>query len=418
MKNNYKLVDIEIEELEPFEDEYVYDLEMEDESSTFIANDILVHNTDSLFISFDHAINSCDWRDLIFNEKYLNSINKNTIILSDRDDLKFNNPKILKVIPKIEEETINGVLFEGLKQNLDLPFEQVLLDSKFIKDRTLSKMIKDGELKEIKWNWSDEIGFIYGIDLFRYEDFYLEKLKEHAATYGVENQEVFELEKISKSIINIAKKKYIMNIVEEDGIAYEDLSRIYPKGVELIRSSTPLFARDKIVDIVKYLFSNPDTFNIKELLVLVRELRAEFELADIDDISMQSSCSKYDEKIIDETKLPLQWVDGTHFAVKASAYHNYLLNKNPDLQSKYNFIKSGNKIKYYYVKDTHINDIFAFSRGSYPIEYAPEVDYDLQFSKAILSPINSIIEPLGLPLINQRLSVVMDIFSGFGKKKK
>jgi hypothetical protein len=53
-------------------------------------------------------------------------------------------------------------------------------------------------------------------------------------------------------------------------------------------------------------------------------------------------------------------------------------------------------------------------RGSYPIEYAP--DYDAQFNKAILSPINSIIEPLGMPKITERLSVIMDIFSGFNIK--
>jgi hypothetical protein len=51
--------------------------------------------------------------------------------------------------------------------------------------------------------------------------------------------------------------------------------------------------------------------------------------------------------------------------------------------------------------------------SSYPIEYAPEIDYDAQFNKAILSPINSIIEPLGMPKITERLSVIMDIFSGF-----
>jgi hypothetical protein len=52
-------------------------------------------------------------------------------------------------------------------------------------------------------------------------------------------------------------------------------------------------------------------------------------------------------------------------------------------------------------------------RGSFPHEFAPQIDYDEQFSKAILSPINSIIEPLGLPEITKRLSVVMDIFGGF-----
>ena len=57
--------------------------------------------------------------------------------------------------------------------------------------------------------------------------------------------------------------------------------------------------------------------------------------------------------------------------------------------------------------------MFAYMRGSYPHEFAPEIDYDTQFEKAILSPINSIIEPLGMPEITKRLGVVVDIFSNF-----
>ena len=84
--------------------------------------------------------------------------------------------------------------------------------------------------------------------------------------------------------------------------------------------------------------------------------------------------------------------------------------KNKPLQDKYEFIKSGTKIKYYTCKNKSINDSFAYMRGSFPIEFAPEIDMDIQFSKAILSPINSIIEPLGMPTITDRLSVIMDIF--------
>jgi hypothetical protein len=238
-------------------------------------------------------------------------------------------------------------------------------------------------------------------------------LEDYAASFGVENKEDFELEKISESIINIAKKKYIQHILYEDGIPFDRMKYIFPKGVELVRSSTPLFARDKIVDIVKYLFSHPDTFNIKELLKLVKNLRKEFELADIDDIAMQSSCSNYEDKCLND-KDKLEFVSGAHFAVKSSAYYNFLLNRNKSLQAKYEFIKSGTKIKYYYVKDKSMNDTFAYIRGSYPIEMAPEIDLDTQFEKCILSPINSIVAPLGLPEITKRLSVVMDIFgSGF-----
>ena len=57
-------------------------------------------------------------------------------------------------------------------------------------------------------------------------------------------------------------------------------------------------------------------------------------------------------------------------------------------------------------------------RGAYPIEFAPEIDLEIQFEKCILSPINSIIEPLGMPEITKRLSVILDIFGGSLQKKK
>ena len=263
--------------------------------------------------------------------------------------------------------------------------------------------------------YKDELEFIHALDKHRYAGYFKKCLDEHASTYGVENKQDFELERISESIISIAKKKYIQHIVYEDGIPYDRLTYIFPKGVELVRSSTPLFARDKIVGIVKYLFEHPDTFNIKELLKLVKNLKKEFDLCvpdRIDEICMQSSCSKYEDKVLND-KSKLEFVSGAHFAVKASAYHNYLLHRNKSLQNKHEFIKSGDKIKYYYCKNTSMNDIFAYTRGSYPIEMAPEIDLDTQFEKCILSPINSIIEPLGMPLITKRLSVVLDIFSGF-----
>ena len=125
---------------------------------------------------------------------------------------------------------------------------------------------------------------------------------------------------------------------------------------------------------------------------------------------MQSSCSSYENKVL-EDKTGLKFESGTHFAVKASAYYNYLLNKKKDYQVKYEYIKSGTKIKYYYVKDKSMNEVFAYIRGSYPIEFAPEIDLDEQFNKSILSPINSIIEPLKMPQITKRLSVIVDIFS-------
>jgi len=402
MQDKYEFIDIEsVEEMGNFQDEWVYDLEMEDESHTFIANDILVHNTDSIFVSFKPAMDHCEWKNQIFTK--LSGVKKKFIVLHT-EDLKIDSTFFVGQAKNIEE------LKELLKEEHDF----LAIDGHFVKNRDLNSLIDSGEITSpIKWNWSSEVDFIQGVDKFKYADYFKECLDKHAASYGVENKEDFELERISESIINIAKKKYIQHILHEDGIDYDRHSYVFPKGVELVRSSTPAFAREKIIDIVKYIFSHPDDFNIKDLLKLVKKLRKEFELADIDDISMQSSCSNYETKVLNDEALPLEFISGAHFAVKSAAHFNYLLKQNKDLQSKYEFIKSGTKIKYYCCKDKKVTDMFAYIRGSYPHEFAPAIDYDEQFAKSILSPINSIIEPLGMPEITKRLSVVMDIFGGF-----
>jgi len=360
-------------------------------------------DTDSLFVSFEPAIQHCDWKNLVLNQ--IDSISKSFIFLERRQETKISNSNCLGHFRSVDD------LKEFLTDNKP---ELIIVDGYFAKDRSFTSKDVQDLIKdiEIQWNWDNELDLIHGMDAFRYGGYFKKCLEEYAGSYGVKNREDFELERVSESIINLAKKKYIQHIVYEDGIPYDRLTYIFPKGVELVRSSTPAFAREKIVEIVKYLFTHPDDFNIKDLLKLVKNLRKEFELADIDDISMQSSCSNYDNKVL-EDKTKLEFVSGAHFAVKSAAYYNYLLYQNKSLQSKYENIKSGTKIKYYYCKNKKMNDMFAFIRGSYPIEFAPEIDYDEQFMKSILSPINSIIEPLGMPEITKRLSVVLDIFGGF-----
>ena len=371
-------------------------------------------DTDSIFVSFKPAIDHCTWKNQLFTRDYINSIDEKFVIISLDKNINFNieNENCVSFIKGHVLSDIIDQIKEFIKSGID--YDSILIDGYFSASWEIRKMIESGDIKNnIKWNWSCETDFIHGIDYYKYTGYFKDELEKHADSYGVENTQDFELERISESIINIAKKKYIQHIVFEDGIFYDRLNYFYPKGVELVRSSTPAFAREKIVDIVKYLFSNPDTFNIKELLKLVKNLRKEFELAPIDDISMQSSVSNYDVKVIDDVNLPLKFVSGAHFAVKSAAHYNHLLKKNKPYQQKYEFIKSGTKIKYYVTKNQNITSMFAYIRGFYPIEFAPEVDYDLQFAKSILSPINSIIEPLGLPEITKRLSVVMDIFSSF-----
>jgi hypothetical protein len=375
-------------------------------------------DTDSLFVSFKPAIENCDWKNLFVNN--IDKINKRFLIIQGKEviDLPENNPFCIGVFQLHFDDQDHLNSFKDIIITQDP--ELIIADGKWIKNRDFEKLTKELNIQDkIKWNWSYELDFIQGLDYYRYAGYFKKCLEEYASGYGVKNREDFELERISESVIYIAKKKYIQHIRYEDGIPYDKFSYFYSKGVEIVRRSTPLFARDRIMEVIKYIFSNPEDFNIKDLLKLVKTLRKEFDLCIpdmIDDISMQSSCSNYDQYVLEDNK-KLAFADKAPSSVKAAAYYNHMLHKNKDLQSKYEFLKSGSKIKYYYCKDSSVNKIFAFIRGTYPIEFAPEIDLDLQFEKCMLSPINSIIEPLGMPEITKRLSVVLDIFGGSLKKK-
>jgi DNA polymerase elongation subunit (family B) len=266
----------------------------------------------------------------------------------------------------------------------------------------------DVALKSCNWQ-GDPKDFIMKVNEYRLDTYFNNVLASYAKYYGVENMEDFEMERINKNVIFLEKKHYIQNVSWEDGIHYEDLTYLYSKGIEIVKSSTPKFAREKVMNIIKYLLSNPDTYNIKDLLKQVKDLKREFVLADIEDLAMTSSMNNYDAKVIND-KTHLEFVTGAHFSIKASAFHNMLLNQNPEYTTKYEPIKSGNKIKYYYTKDPR-NEIFAYNRGAHPKEFAPEIDMDTQFEKSVLNIVNRFVNVLGMPKLNKRLSVVLPLFS-------
>ena len=258
----------------------------------------------------------------------------------------------------------------------------------------------------------DELDFILHIDRVFIEKLYNGWLDEYAAKYGVKNIHNFELETINRSALHIQKKHYINNVAWEDGLFYESMSYFYPKGVEIVKSSTPPFVRENIYEFLRYIFANPNNLNIRKILLIVKDLKKQFMMANIEDISMTSSCSNYPIKVIDDVT-DVVCVKGAHFAVKAAALHNYLLNKNSEYKTKYDNIRGG-RIKYFYCN--HIkNTVFAYQRGLYPYEICEKegvkIDYDEQFDVTMLSIINRFLEPIGLPTINKRLSVLNSIFT-------
>jgi DNA polymerase elongation subunit (family B) len=262
------------------------------------------------------------------------------------------------------------------------------------------------------YNWKHEpLDLILYIADERLQGVLKKSLDDYASKYGVENLEDFELEQVSKSVIWLEKKMYVKNVVWEEGVFSESENNIQAKGVDLVRSSSPAFAREHVYTILKYFFENPETMNDRELVRLVKEIKDLFELAPIEDISISSSCNKYDEKIIDDQD-SLKYVSGTHVSVKASGFHNYLLNQNSDYKQMYDTIKSGSKVKMYFT-NSKINDRFAYIGGNYPKELAMKhapVDYDKQFEVAILNLINRFNKVLKLSELTPKLKFTVSLF--------
>lgn len=258
-------------------------------------------------------------------------------------------------------------------------------------------------------DWSsDPIEFIHQMDGNRLAQYFKDKLVDYANKYRVDNIQDFERERINKSVLFMEKKRYIQNVVWEDGFDYADMSYLYSKGIELVKRSTPLFVRDKVMNIVKYLFTQGERANDQELLKLMREIKNQFRLSNIEDISMATSCNNYSIKVLDDQN-KLELVSGTHIGVRAAAFHNFLLNNSPGMKSKYSTIKTGSKIKFYYTTDPRC-PVFGYPYGQFPTEFAPAIDLDVQFEKTVLPIVNALTREMGLSEMNARLTVSLSLF--------
>lgn len=238
---------------------------------------------------------------------------------------------------------------------------------------------------------------------------YLNKcFDKYAERYKTKNIQNFELEKITKSALWLAKKKYMYDTVWKDpGIDVEPGNEITAKGVEIVQSSSPLFARTTLKKLIGHIFEKVNDFNVVEFTKILKKYKQEFKLQEIENVSLGSSINDYETYVL-EDKNKLVLAKGIPMHVRAAAVHNNML-YNSSFKKKYSMIRAGDKIKYYTVKGNN-DEVFAFIPGMIPVEFAPEIDYDAMFTKTILDPINRCIEAMGLPKVSPNLSVATQLF--------
>ena len=316
----YDFEDIEsCECIGTFQDEYVYDIEIDDDTHTFVANDILVHN--SVYATFEEVIASCNYP---------------------------------------------GTGTEFIIQLYELRLEEYI------------NKCFDG----------------------------------YAKKYHTDNIQALELEKISESAIILAKKKYVLDLVWKDpGVFYDAQTKLNSKGVEIVQSSTPSFARKNLNELLKILFKEKKNLDVKKFVDRLKDLKEQFKLSGVEEISKSTSIGDYEkgisqdkEKLVIESRCPIH--------VRASGHYNYILNNNTKMKRKYQLIRSGDKVRWYFCKTDRPDDngVFAYQPGNFPHEIAPEIDYDTQFTKVIIEPINRFIVAMGFGSIPPNLITSTRLF--------
>jgi DNA polymerase elongation subunit (family B) len=240
---------------------------------------------------------------------------------------------------------------------------------------------------------------------------YLKKCFEKYSTkWGTRNHQDFELETLAINGIFLGKKKYVTNLIYDSGVHMEPLSQLKTTGVEMIKGGTPPFVREKLIYLTKFIFSKGKNFNIREFVKELKEIKKDFKIQEPQNISAAISINNYEKFILNDTTA-LEVAKGCPIHVRASAYHNYILN-NSKYKDKYPLIRSSDKINFYFVKikSAAENNVFGYPQGSYPYEFAPPIDHDVQFTKTILDPINRFIEVMGYNNISPNLFMINSLF--------
>ena len=227
-----------------------------------------------------------------------------------------------------------------------------------------------------------------------------EKLRNDMGAYR--NAMVMKREKITDRSIFIAKKRYILNALNSEGVHYEE-PKVSVTGLESVRSSTPEVCREKMKQIFKVILSGDET----ETQQFIAKFRDEFRSLPPEDIAKTSGTDNINKYMSKETL----YRKGCPMHVRGCILYNHFLTQKK-LDKKYEKVQSGDKIKFIYLKVPNpIRENMISFPGVLPKELGLDkyIDYDTQFDKVFLGPVENIIEPLGWK--SEKVNTIEDFFT-------
>ena len=191
---------------------------------------------------------------------------------------------------------------------------------------------------------------------------------------------------LADKTIVIAKKKYIMNVYDKEGVRFTSPKKKI-MGLEAIKSSTPAICKQLIRDTLDVFFTSDNS----TLLHYVENCKQKIILeATIDDIAFPRGLQVFDVYQQAKKAIPIH--------VKAAITFNNYISKQ-QLTKKYELLKEGDKIKFCYLKlpNPFHSHVIAWNTNVVPKELELDrfIDKEHQYYIGYLNPIESIIEAIG-----------------------
>jgi len=195
-------------------------------------------------------------------------------------------------------------------------------------------------------------------------------------------------ENIADRGIWTAKKRYILNVWDSEGVRYED-PKLKMMGIEAVKSSTPAPCRKMIKDALKLMMTGTE----EDVIDFIDRSRDEFKKLPPEDISFPRSASD----VVKYKSSSTIYIKGTPIHIRGALLFNHYVKKNK-LDNKYSLIQNGEKIKFCYLKkpnSIHENVISFIQDFPKELDIDKYVDYDLQFEKSFVEPLKAILDAIG-----------------------
>jgi len=255
-------------------------------------------------------------------------------------------------------------------------------DSIYLTLETLVEQACAGQTDEQKIKFMDKI--CEGI-FQPFIDTGYQELADYMNAYSQKMQ--MKREVLADKGIWTAKKRYILNVHNSEGVQYEK-PKIKVMGLEMVKSSTPAVIRDKLRDSIEVILKG----NQADLQTYIMQFRKEFDKLPVQDIAFPRGLNGMKQY----AGSPI-YTKGTPIHVRGALLFNHYTKK-MGLDKKYQPIRDGDKIKFVYVRKPNPfqEDVIAFSQELPPeFELESYIDYDKQFEKVFLDALQIVIEPLG-----------------------